>query len=315
MKKLSTKILFIGLVVLVIFFVASRFFWSPRLESNLRKNLLKLDTASINEVRIHPAKAPLEEIKLIRDGKKWKVVKGTESKSPNMTAVKNLLGALVDLPTQRLVSRKKERWEDYQVGKNSTQVNVYSGGKNVADFHVGKLGFSQGGAGMFSSAYTYFRLSDEKEVYTVEGFLESKFNNSFDDWRDKTLLKLKKEEIAKISFLYPADSGFVLSRRDSVWFVDNEKADPTKAANFINQISSKYIMAFADGFTPSSQPHATLQINGKTGNLATVEGWLKGDGSWVLTSSFQKGIYFSTQGSKIASDIFTSRKKLLPDEK
>ena len=313
MKKLSNKILLISLVVLVAIFAASRIFRSPGLESTVRKELVKLDTATVDEVRILPAKERAEEIKLVREGNNWKVSKGTRTEPGNITSVKGMLGSLVNLQAQRIASRKKEKWQDYNVGDNSTHVSVYKGGDQVADFHVGKLGFVQSADGGFGGAYTYVRLSDEDEVYTVEGFLESSFNNSFNDWRDKTLLKLNKSDITKISFRYPADSSFVLDKRDSVWFVGNEKAEPSKVEGLLNQFTSKYLNEFADGFMPGAQADVVLQIDGSAGSLATVEAW-KAEPVWILTSSTQKGVYFSSKGTSVINDVLVGRRKLVAEK-
>jgi hypothetical protein len=311
MKKLSNKILLIGLLVLVAIFAASRFFRSPGLESNLRKELLRLDTATISEIRVTPAKERAEELKLMREGNSWRVRKGDRTEATNHTTIKAMLGSLVNLQAQRMASRKKDRWQDYQVGENSTHVSVYQRGSKVADFHVGKLGFIQSNGGGFGGAYTYVRLSDEDEVYTVEGFLESSFNNSFNDFRDKTFLKLDKNEITKISFRYPADSSFVVENRDSTWFVGNEKADPAKVESLLNQFSSKYLTEFVEGFIVSSPADVNIQVEGKTGTLATVEGWKRDAQEWTLTSSKQKGVYFSSKGSTVVADVFKGKKKLL----
>jgi Domain of unknown function (DUF4340) len=310
MKKLSNKILLVGLVVLVGIFVASRFLRSPGLESNLRKDLLKLDTARISEVRILPSKEHQEELRLTRTGYDWKIIKGNRQEPTSKTSVKGLLQSLGGIKAERLASRKKEKWEEYNVGDNSTHVTVYTDGKKTADFHVGKLGFTQNGSGNFGGSYTYVRLSDENETYAVEGFLESTFNNGFDDWRDKTLLKLNKEAITKVSFLYPADSGFVAEKKDSVWYIGNDKADVSKTENFLNTISSKYMSAFADGFTPVSAADLTMQVDGKGGNLLKLEAWKKDETEWILTSSQQKGVYFSSKGSSGVSDMFVAKSKL-----
>lgn len=310
MKKLSNKILLIGLVVLVGIFVASRFFRSPGLESNLRKDLLKLDTATISEVRILPSKEHQEELRLTRLGNDWKINKGNRQEPTSKTSVNGLLISLAGIKAERLASRKKEKWEEFNVGDNSTHVTVYADGNKMVDFHVGKLGFTQNGGGNFGGSYTYVRLSDENEVYTVEGFLESTFNNGFDDWRDKTLLKLSKEEITKISFLYPADSGFVAEKRDSIWYIGQDKTDASKTESFLNTISSKYISNFGDGFTPVSKADLTMLVDGKAGNLLKLEAWKKDEMEWILTSSQQKGVYFSSKGSTGVTDIFISKNKL-----
>ena len=137
MKKLSNKILLAGLVVLVGIFVASRFFRSPGLESNLRKDLLTLDTAKIDEIKILPSKERTEELRLVREGNLWKVIKGTRQEPASKSSVKNLLSSL-NMEAQQMVSRKKEKWEEFNVGNNSTHVTVFSEGNKRADFHVGR---------------------------------------------------------------------------------------------------------------------------------------------------------------------------------
>jgi hypothetical protein len=315
MKKISTKILLIGLAGLVAIFVVSRFFRSPARESNLRKELLTLDTASVSEVRILPSKDQTEEMRLTRDGRNWKVTKGSRSEPSDRAAVKNILGVMANLQAQRLASRKKEKWEDFKVGETSTHVTAYAQGKKVADFHVGKVGFTQGGGGMYGGSYTYVRLSDENEVYTVDGFLEPTFNTSFNEWRDKTFLKLSKDDIIKLSFTYSADSGFVASKRDSAWYIGNNLADPAKVDRVIQSFASKYLTEFADGFVPSSPANAVIQVDGKSGNLVTLEGWKGANGEWTLTTTLQKGVYFSSKGSTIVADIMIGKKKLLPEVK
>ncbi|MEK6783042.1 MAG: DUF4340 domain-containing protein [Bacteroidota bacterium] len=310
MKKLSNTILLVSLVILVAIFAASRLFRSPGLESNLRKDLVKVDTAVISEIRILPSKDHVEEVKVVHVGNAWKVSKGSRTELGNTTMVKSMLSSLSNLQAQRMASRKKEKWSDYNVGENSTHVSVYQGNIRVADFHVGKLGFTQSSSGGFGGAYTYVRLSDENEVYTVEGFLESSFNNSFDDLRDKTILKLNKVDIVRISFHYPADSSFVMDKRDSVWFIGNEIVEASKVESFLNQFSSKYLTEFEDGFSVERPADITLQVDGEKGGLATVEAWKK-DGEWIFSSSLQKGVYFSSKGSSIVTDLLIGRKKLI----
>ena len=311
MKKLSNKILLSGLVILVALFAASRFFRSPGMESNLRKELIKLDTASISEVKILPSKEHIEELTLKREGSLWKVKKGDRTESVNKTTLKSILTSLAGVNAQRMVSRKKDKWNDFNVGDGSTHVSVYSDGSKIADFHVGKLGFTQSNDGGFGGAYTYVRLSDEEEVFTVEGFLESTFNNTFNDWRDKTLLNLDKSAITKISYRYPLDSGFVVEKKDSVWFVGAQKLESSKAENLLNQFTSKYMTEFADGFTPVNQADINIQVEGKSVPLATIEFWKKDDSEWLVTSSTQKGVYFSSKGSTVINDLLIGRSKLI----
>jgi hypothetical protein len=311
MKRLSNKILLGGLIILAALFAASRFFRSPGLESNLRKELVKVDTASINEVKIIPAKEHMEELTLRREGTLWKVKKGDRIEPVNKTTLKSMLTSLAGVNAQRMVSRKKDKWNDFNVGDGSTHVSVYSDGSKIADFHVGKLGFTQSSDGGFGGAYTYVRVSDEDEVFTVEGFLESIFNNTFNDWRDKTLFSLDKSTITKISYRYPLDSGFVVEKKDSIWFVGTQELEPSKAENLLSQFTSKYLTEFADGFSPTNKADINIQVDGGAGSPTTIDLWKKDESEWIVTSSTQKGIYFSSKGSTLVTDLLIGKSKLV----
>lgn len=310
MKNLNTKVLIIVLIVLAAVFVLSRIFRSPGLESNLRKTIVALDTAQVTEVRIQPASSRASEIRLVKEGKNWNVTSGKMKSATDINSVKSTLGTLHDLRTQRLATRKKEKWETYKVDDKGTHVTVFEGLNKIADLNVGKTGFAQGGGGGYGSAYTYVRLSDEDEVYTVDGFLESQFNRTFNDWRNKAFLRVNRDDITKITFKYPADSGFVLSKKDSVWMVDNEKADLPKVQSLLGQLSFKNMSEFADGFLAQSSAPFTLLIEGKNGMLASVEGWRDGD-QWTMESTEQHGVYFSAANSTV-KDFWLRKKNLFP---
>ena len=302
MKKLNNNILIGALVVLVGVFALSRWLRSPGLESNLRKQLLSLDTTNINEVRIKPANYKPLEVVLKKEGNHWRVYNGQQQADTEIGTVKSMLGVLKDLKVQRLASRKKDKWDTYQVGDGATQVSVLQDGKTTEIF-FGKSTYSQGGA------YTYVRLSKEDEVYAIEGFIDSHFNRTYNDWRNKTLLKLNQADISKITFNYPADSSFVLEKRDSVWFAGNVKAADAKVNSYVSQLSFKTLNDFADGFASVEESTVTLQIESKNGVLATVQGWKNGE-QWILTSSAQSGVYFSATQS-IAQELLATKGKFL----
>ena len=294
-------------------FVLSRLFHSPGKESNLRKDLVRLDTSKINEVRILPSSHREEEIKLVREGYRWKVIMGQQQAETDEGLVKSMLGMMRQIQAQRMVSHRKNKWEDFNVGEKGTQVSVFEDSGKKADFLVGKTGFTQTPEGGFGGAYTYLRLKDENEVYVVEGFFDSGFNRAFNDWRNKAFLRLRKNDINMISFQYPSDTGFVAEKKDSVWFVAHLGADASSMENYLNQLSNKNLNEFADGFVPPGQAKIIIQISQHGGTPEKVEGW-KQDGKWILTSTLQKGVYFSSPESA-AKSLLIGKKKLLPPEK
>jgi hypothetical protein len=310
MKKLNTKTLIIILVVLGIGFALSRFFLAPGLESNLRKTLVALDTLVVTEVRIQPASNRTLEIKLVREGNNWSVTSDKQKSATDIGSVKSMLGMLGNLQTQRLASRKKEKWETYNVADKGTHVTVYEGSKKIADLNFGKTGFTQGGGGGYGSAYTYVRVSDENEVYTIDGFVDSHFNRSFNDWRNKAFLRVNFNDINKLTFKYPADSGFVVTKKDSMWMVGNEKAVANKVQSFLGQVSFKNVNDFADGYVEKNSAPFTLVIEGKNGLLGSAEGWKDGD-HWTMKGTAQNGIYFSASNS-LVKDFWVGKKNFIP---
>jgi hypothetical protein len=304
MKKLNSKILVIVLIALVSILVLSRLFRAPSLESNLRKDLISLDTAAVDEIKIFTQKEE-GEIKLSRQGADWKVANGQLQNETDRGLVNSFLGSIKSLKPLRLATRKKEKWEEFNVGDKGIHATVYSAGKKLADIIIGKTGFSQGGS------YTYVRISDENETYAVEGFLESSFNRSYNDWRNKTILKLKKDDITKITYQYPADSGFVVEKRDSVWYAANAVADKNKVDILLNQLTFKNLTEFQTGFASSDVPTISVKIDGKAGTLITVKGWKITDQQWVINSTLQKDVYFSAPVASIFSDLLIAKDKLI----
>src|SRR6188472_4277522 len=98
MKKINNKVLVIGLAVLVGIFVISRLFRSPRLEGNIRKELVKLDTAEVSEIRMTSTTSDKPRlIKLIREDKGWQAVQEDKSYPADKSAVKSLLSTIAEI--------------------------------------------------------------------------------------------------------------------------------------------------------------------------------------------------------------------------
>ena len=300
MMKINNKVLFIALVVLVAAFVLARQFRAPALESNVRRELARLDTTLVTEVKIHPA-VESGEIRLVRSGARWKVVKENREEEAEGGSVEGMLGVLMKLDAQRMMSRKKEKWDTYAVGDSATRVMVFAGSAKKADLRIGKTGFSQGtGAG---GAFTYVRLNDEEEVYSTEGMLDGHFNKTFNAWRNKLFLKVKKEEVARINFNYP-DSGFVMEKRDSLWYVNDQPVNDSKLSIYLSKIRFKTVSDFEDGFVPPGEAVLSIQVVPKQGAAMEVKAWPKEAGEWVLHSTLQENVYFKGKADGAVKDIF-----------
>jgi len=308
MKKINNKILVLGLAGLIGIFVISKLFRSPKLEGNIRKELVSIDTADVTELRMASAGDQPKVVRLVKEKNVWTVSQDDKSYPADKSIVDNLLTTVASLNAERMVSRKKDKWDSYNVGEKSTDVSVYEGGKRTAGFRVGKTGFNQnpssqqfGRQGI--EAFTYVRLADEDEVYIVNGFLESTFNRGLNDWRDKSFLRFSSDDITKVTFTYPADSSFVLERRDTLWYAGGRIADKDKVQNYLLEISTRSETSFAEAFTAIGGPTAKVQLDGSVGTIATFEGW-KQEAGWYLRSSRHPEVFFLNNDQSSTTRLF-----------
>lgn len=311
MKKLNNKILILVLAGLAGLFALSRVFRSARLSSNVRTELLQVDTAMVTKVVLYPAAEKGKEVLLTKEGNRWSVKADSRVANTEQGSVNTALASFVKLKPLRLVAKKKEKWSEYSVADSDTRVKIFKGDEVVADVHIGRIGFNQSSDGQFNpgDVFTYVRLTSENEVYAVEGFLESSFNRSYNDWRDKSFLRVKKDLITELQFNYPADSGFVVTKKDKSWWIAGKQADSVKVNNYLSQIEYKNANGFADDFLGGAAT-VVIQINGASGSLATVEGWKRAT-DWALKSSWQPTIYFSSENTGLVKTLFEAKMNLL----
>ncbi len=300
MKRFNNKILIIILVVLAGAFVLTRVFRSPARESNLDSDALAVDTSGIDKILLHPASDDGREIKLTKETDGWKVSRDDITSGANADRVETLLAKLTALKPERIVTRKEEKWDEYDVSDSTgTEITAFAGGDEVAHLRVGKE----------SMGVTFMRKSAEDEVYAVTGSAGSAFNVKFDDWRDPYLLRLTKDDITRIEFTYPADSGFVLVRKAQAWMVDDSPADSARTESYLNKLKLKKIAKFDDDFAAASEPDVTMEI--KASAPVVVKGWRVSPEKWILTSDLQPGVYFSDEGNVVAKDLFPAKETLL----
>ena len=123
MKKLNNKILIGVLIGLTATFALSRVFRASKRQSNLRTELLKVDTAAVNKVLLFAAVEKGKEIALNREGNKWIAKKEKSTAPTEQGSVNNAIATLANLKPLRLITKKKEKWNEYSVGDSSTTFN------------------------------------------------------------------------------------------------------------------------------------------------------------------------------------------------
>jgi hypothetical protein len=301
MTRFNNKILLIVLAVLLGGFVLSKVFRSPARESNLKETVLKLDTGKISAIHITPATEKLHEIKLVRSAKGWNIENGKHTVNADISQVKNALRSLSEIHPDRMLTRSKDKWGTYKVDTTGTRIKIFAGDEPSAELLVGRT----------NSGASAVRVGANEEVYEVQEPLDAYFNKSVSVWRDKSFSRLQPEKVTTIAFQYPGDSSFVLKLEKNIWRADNLEADSAKVENYLNKLRSRTISTFADDFIPQFDASHGIAFSDASGKILSVEGWSSQDKVWVLSSTLQPGVYFSTRDSSLVRDLFPGRKSFL----
>lgn len=317
-SKFNNKILLIVLVILAGLFILTRTIKQKRSSGNLKTDIVKVDSSAVNSILLYPSAEKGAEIMFSRIGKKWRVAKGEITADADKNNIDNMFAELINLKPESVITRNKDKWKDYGVTDSlGTRVVIKEGKKTVLDLIVGRFDYQQspsgygGYGGNYGTGRTYIRLKEETDVYVVKGFLAMSFNQTFKNWRDQIFLKTDRNSINLLTFDYPADSGFVAMKSDSIWIIEGITADSSAMASYLNELSRKSNSAFIDGYSPVIGPDYQLTINGTNMTPVIIKAYRKGENEYVMNSSQNPDSYFTSPPTGLFGNIFKPKSQFL----
>ncbi len=304
-RKINATYLIIGIaaLVIIIFIVESR---DTKTERTIRETLISVDTSQISVLEIYSKNEKNQHLKLLKEGNNWKVKLENKSFAADNLMISNLLALLKNLKPQRLAANDREKFAEFQVNDTSAvQVNLQNNGKNLAKLYVGKFSFNQQTRQMTS----FVRLSDETEIYAVDGFLRMSFNSDPLTYRNKIIARIPPENITKLTFSYPADSSFTLIKQMEKWKMKGIEVPNDEINRYLEKISHFESRDFFEKENLSLKEFLfSLQIEGN--NFLPVQiKVFKYENNFILTSSQNLDSYFEASKSNLMSEIFISSKK------
>ena len=322
-KKFNNKYLLIAFAALVALFVFVKFYRSVMTERTLKTDIINIDTAKVTRILLYPQAEKGKELVFLKKGTSWSISDGKLETETGKGMVKNILNQLLDIKAKRLVARSKDKWAEYQLTDTSaTRIKVFEGDKESLNIYIGKFTYQQSndpyggygrGGGVIGTSYV--RLANEKEIYAVDGFLTFAFNQSFNNWRNQTFVELNQSNVSKLTFRYPADSSFVLSKENKKWMVNGAMADSAKVLEYLNSLSNKNASTFDDEFTPIGNSQYQLTIEGNNMSNITVDGFTKSENEFKINSTLNSKAWFSSDRKGLFKDIFKGKKDFMEGKK
>jgi hypothetical protein len=292
----------------------------PAKQSTLKNLVAEVDTADVRRIIFIPKKGTGDQFEFVKEKQKWIIKQGNLSARPVPWAVPNILGQIASMKPKGLAARDDSKWAAYEVTDTlATRIRLLNGkNRDLTDLLIGKFTYTQvenpysdyGGANVEGTSYV--RINGEKEVYTVDGFLAINFSGTFNDWRDKSFIRVNKDDILKIDFTCPGDSSFTLSLTDKKWLLNGIPADSAKVTGYLTKLSRIDGHDFEDGFTPSANPEYQMKVEGNNLISFTVKAYNDPvNGKIIMNSSLYPEVWFSSTRDGIFSDIFRQKSNFM----
>ena len=292
----------------------NKYLQSKNGESTFHEEFVKIDSSAVTQILIYPKAEKGKEIKITKAAKGWDLQNDKIKTVADSNAVLGLLANFSNIKSQSLAAENKSGWNDLQVTDTSgSRIKITTKDNQTYDIIVGKFGYNPATRG----GVTYIRHANEEAVYAVEGYLAFTVSQGFNAWRNKTFIRGNKNNWSSLTFNYPGDSSFVLSKQNNMWTVNGEPADSTKTIQYLTELANTQSSSFVDQYTPASTPVFTLTISGNNQSSPITVLAYPADSvqKYILHSNLNPEVYFSEAQSRLTDRIFVGKQKFFKEEK
>jgi hypothetical protein len=311
-RKANLRVLLVIFGVLLILVILSLVLEKRKGERTFRSELVALDTAKVTGLTITDFKNDHKQVSLSRTGNNWQIRSDGKEYLADRSYVNIILQELNRLKADRVVANSRDRWKEFEVTDSlALQVIVKSKSKTLANLMVGKFSWQppDNPYDRQGKMTSYVRLSDDNEVYAVNGLLRMNLSPDVNAFRDKTILNINMNDVKKISFRYPADSSFVLEKQAGRWTISGMEADSAKTMAYLHSLEHFTGYDVTDDIPLAGTPVFSLVVESEGALPAGAEVMAYAADTvnrYVVTSSMNPGIQFSDRNG-IAGRIFKGR--------
>jgi hypothetical protein len=320
MKTIKNRTLLILFLVLAIIAVIMFFYDRNKGERSFKSELFTVDSSKVTEITVYPKGKTVDPLHLIKTGKAWEIKTPKNTYPADTTVIQRILGAVSKVMPERVAGTGKSSWKELEINDSlGTHVVLSQSSDIVADFWIGKISISQGnGQQMYGRNQniifkSHVRVSGDDRVYVVDGFLSMMFSDQPAIYRNRVVFKVDKNNITKLTFVYPGDSSFVLAKTGNHWLLNDQPVDSAKTENYLNSIRNTMNSEFAeDGTAPFTFPYS-LTIEGNDMSAINVQGAINpAPKKYFVKSNVNPSAVFGSSNPNLFNQIFPGKDKFFP---
>jgi hypothetical protein len=313
--KNSTLLIIFGVLALIVFLFF--FYDSKRGERSFRCELFTIDSARVSRFTIYPKNRNMQALVLSGSGRDWKISGGNKSWAADTTIPQHLISSLLRAKPEGVAGTDKSYWKELGVTDTSSIRVVVEQGKDVAaDFRVGTISYSRDGQNLYGrqgmSVKSHLRVAGDDRVYVVDGFLSIAFRDDVSAYRVKQLCRFDRNQVNKLTLIYPGDSSFVLLKQENKWVINGKPADSAATANYLTSLANLSNSEFADETEiPLTYSH-TLRIEGTNIPVIELQGMAnEAAKKYFVKSNMNSSAIFGGANSSLFRMVFQSKEKFL----
>lgn len=279
-------------------------------ERSFKAELLEFDTNEVISINLQKQSTGEQSFIIVMEDEKWIVKANGKSYDADSDLIKGMIDELADLKAVQKVAANKDKWESFEVSDSSgIRVIISNDRKVIGDLYIGRFSYNQA----TRKPKTYVRLSKEKDVFAVEGYLSMTFNRDLNGLRDKSIFRGNKKDFTRISVHYPADSSFTLIKEEAGWFINGQIADSTQTSNYLSSLAYLTGSEFRDDVEPSVLTGSPISIILEGNNMTPVEISARRteDGSTIILSNANPQSVFNGDTGELFTKIFVGPERFL----
>jgi hypothetical protein len=286
-KTLIAGLVFAGLILATVLLLRSPE-KGTRTPDSAPRPIAKLSEGTFDTLEVTKAKVTTV---IKKEGDTYKILQPLPYPA-DKDAAKTAFESLAKMEFGDVVSDKKERHAEFELGDDGLRLAVKKGDKLIADLRMGKT----------TNQMTMLRVEGKDEVWATSGIFKYQFDKDTTAWRDKSITAFDEKDAAKLQIVSKNGSKVVLSKpapRDAgpapEWTVVEssikvEPFDKSVPTGVISQLSTWKANDFADNGKPEdtglADPDLTATVSLHNGKQMTVlVGKKKGDDDFYVKTA------------------------------
>jgi len=254
-----------------VYFVESK---RDPLDGDKKDKVFTVEADKIDELTIKSEAG--ERTVLKKTGTEWQIVEPVAT-PPDSAAVSGLTSNLSTLELQRVIDDNPADVAEYGLTQPRIEVTFKAGGQEHR-LQIGRK--TPPGSDL------YAKLADSKRVFLIPSYVETTFNKSTFDLRDKTVLKVERDKIESLTVTSPKRS-LHFTKADGEWTMTQPvkaRADFTTVDGIVSRLHTLQAKSIAAADAAKiteyglDKPEATVQLGSGSSQATLLIGKVGPDG-------------------------------------